>query len=129
MEFVIRVLFLVVGFFIGSIGLSQIIIILMFSKKFTNHLEKQGYLLNAELIRKRENVTLIFWLITFPLVTLLIYTFASIGSFVFFASGAIISVILGHSRYGMTDTNQSEYYLNNAKLIDMDKLEKDLNEA
>lgn len=123
MEFLFRMIFLVVGYFIGSIGLSQIFIIMIFSKRFTKRLSKYGLLLDAHLISKRENATFLFWVIVLPLVTLAIYWFVSIGTFVFYLWGVLISFILGFRMYGATVANKTEYLTNNVKFIKFDAVD------
>jgi len=124
MDFIIRVIFLVIGYFVGSIGLSQIFIILLFSKSFTKKLDKYGLLTNTQLIKKRENTTLKIWIVLYPLITFIVYWFTSLGSFIFYLTGSTLAIIQGFKFYRSTLANMVEYVQNNISLINTDKFDE-----
>jgi len=112
MQYVIAFLFLILGYFIGSFGVIQMLTVIRFSIPYTKELNHQNLLNDSKLITKRNLSTIFTWSIILVLLTLLTYCFASNLNLIAYLAGMVITILLGYGSTGYTETHIEEYVCN-----------------
>ena len=101
---------LAVGWFIGSLGLINILIILRFGLPRCNKLIKEGNELTEKLqgLRKTYIITLTIWTVILTIVTILCYKFLG-NAFIGYIVALLLAVMLGIGQTGENENNLSDF--------------------
>lgn len=119
MTFIIAGLFWILGVFIGSMGLIQMMMILFFSIPFTRQLHRLGLITNTGIIYKMNMTALAIWTLIIGGVSTLAYLYASHLSFKLYLIGIGVTFLMGMGKTGTNDNNVQDYFIVHHRLINL----------
>ena len=122
MNFIIGLLLLILGLFVGSLGLIQIAIMLFFSIPYTFKIYKLGLLTKKWPIIIGDLISISIWTCITLGISKLVFLFAPESSRIGYLVGFGLC-IFGLGQAGANKNNLSDYFSNHYKLVNIDALD------
>lgn len=127
MDFIISLLLLILGFFVGSFGLIQIAIMLLFSIPYTFKFYKLGLLTKKWPIIIGDLISISILTCIILGISKLVFLFSPESSRIGYLIGFGFN-IFGLGQAGANKNNFSDYFSNHYKLVNIDALDSNINE-